>query len=344
MKPKKAVDEALHTVVRGGEGLWSQLRPRSDRPPMLQPYKGYATPDELVVRGRVLTSVRRIEPDATASTWANARQMVKLFLTDEVADVVVRSGDHTTRSDEEGYFTLRLPRPERGSGADVSGSWATVPLMIDGQPETCREARVLMPDADAQLAVISDIDDTVMKTGAWSKWRMYRTSLTGNAATREVFDDAVELLHALADGGRNPVFYVSSSAWNLHDFLDAVFRHNDVPEGPIFLRDLGLDDDDEGISHHAVHKLAAIDRIARALPQAQLVMMGDTGQHDAMVYADAIERWPGRVRAVILRMPREKLRGPAREGLARLEELPVDLFVARDVRAALDARAELTGR
>ena len=78
---------------------------------MLEPYLGYATPDALILRGRVLTALRRTEPDPEHSKFTNLRQMASLFFTAEVAGVTVRVPGTAIRavSDEEGYLTIRPP-------------------------------------------------------------------------------------------------------------------------------------------------------------------------------------------------------------------------------------------
>ena len=48
------------------------------------------------------------------------------------------------------------------------------------------------------------------------------------------------------------------------------------------------------------------------------VLVGDTGQHDAIVYRDAIARHPGRIAAVVLREPG---RGPDAESRAAMAEV-----------------------
>jgi phosphatidate phosphatase APP1 len=55
-----------------------------------------------------------------------------------------------------------------------------------------------------------------------------------------------------------------------------------------------------------------------ANPQLGYVLMGDTGQHDAMVYRDAVLRHPGRVMAVVLREPGP---GPDAQSRAAMDEI-----------------------
>ena len=123
------------------------------------------------------------------------------------------------------------------------------------------------------------------------------------------------LLDRLSEGGRNPVFYVSSSPWNLHHFLEAVFDRAGLVPGPMFLRDLGITADPAENSHGG-HKGAAIDTLMEANPELPFWLLGDTGQHDAEIYLDAARRHPGRVLRVALREPgpRPRRRRPRRHG------------------------------
>ena len=66
---------------------------------------------------------------------------------------------------------------------------------------------------------------------------MIRKTVTGSALTRTPFPGAADLYRDLA-GEVNPVFYVSSSPWNLHAFMVAFLKHRGFPMGPVLLRDL----------------------------------------------------------------------------------------------------------
>jgi phosphatidate phosphatase APP1 len=276
------------------EGWIERLRPPRRGPPVIEPYLGYATPSSLVLRGRVLTALRRTRPDPEHGRWANFLQMVSLFMTSEVAGVRVASGEFETTSDEEGHFQLEAPRGRSPPG------WISVPLRVAERPETEVRAQVLVADPEAPCLAISDIDDTVLETGAHSLARNLWTSLTGSIRSRRVHEDAVALLRNL-DARRAPIFYVSSGPWNLHHFLRRVFALNGAPDGPLFLRDFGLSEEPSG---HRSHKLAAAEKVLQAHPDLPAILIGDTGQQDAEIYAEAARRNPGRVLAVLLREPR----------------------------------------
>ena len=82
---------------------------------------------------------------------------------------------------------------------------------------------MLVPPADAELGVISDVDDTVVETGVTHRLAMARTVFLGNARTRLPFAGVAAFYEALCRGSRgdcaNPVFFVSNSPWNMYDLL-----------------------------------------------------------------------------------------------------------------------------
>ncbi len=283
------------SLGRRGETVLERIGDRDDSNPVLEPYYGYATPEGVLLRGRVLSHLRRSTPSALQSRWTNLRQMLSLFATDEVAGVRVEAAGVEAVSDAEGYVRLLVPRAP-------SPGWTNVPVAIAGQDGSAVPFPARVPGDDARHLVISDIDDTMIETGAHSLSRNLWTTFTGSALTRSVHDDGRDLIEHLAEGGTNPVFYVSSSPWNLHDFLNALFTRHDLPRGPMFLRDLGITSEGVGDSHKT-HKGAAIDAILAANPDLPAWLLGDSGQKDATVYRDAIRRHPGRIRGVALREP-----------------------------------------
>ncbi|MFP7570948.1 App1 family protein [Marivita sp. S2033] len=297
---------------------------RRDGPPMLQPYRGYAEPDQLILQGRVVSAVRRAAPEPDQSRWTNFKEMVSLFFTTEVADVPVTAEGVTTRSNAEGYVTLAVPRAK-----DTEG-WVTVEAHLANARIEPVQMPVLVPPRDARFGVISDIDDTMMHTGAQSLLRNLWTTFTGNALTRQIYPDSKALIDRLSDAGRNPVYYVSSSPWNLHSFLDKVFARVGLVQGPMFLRDLGISDHGVVGASHQNHKGAAVATILAANPDLGFYLLGDTGQKDAQVYLDAVQRFPGRIRAVLLRQPTRSVNPDAKDALSKIEQLGVPTYHGPD--------------
>jgi phosphatidate phosphatase APP1 len=277
-------------------------------PLVVHAYPGYGTRDRLLVRGRVLDDegLRPARPGASA--WRNLRDAWRRFETDERRGVRVRAHFHgrayETKTDDEGYFALPI---EPAAPPDADQEWHEVGLeALDaaGRPLARATARVLVPGARARLAVISDIDDTVIQTGAPQVWKAARSVLLGGAHTRPPFPGVAPFYRALeagADGqAANPFFYVSSSPWNLFDVLQHLMELHRIPPGPLLLRDWGLRREALPFGHRA-HKLAAIRGVAELYPHLPLLLVGDSGQEDPEIYDEVVGLFPGRVRAIYIR-------------------------------------------
>ncbi|SMY06318.1 phosphatase domain-containing protein [Flavimaricola marinus] len=296
------IKRLLHRLALRTERVADRVfhRPATGRE--IDPYIGYATRDQIIVRGRVLSELRGDDGMDGQSKWDNFHRMFLLFFTDEVANTTVRCANTEAQTDEEGYFTLVLP-------ADGRDGWSSEDVFVEGRAEPV-PCPVFAPRSDARFLVISDIDDTMMETGAYSLLRNLYTTFTGSSRTRRAFADAIALTTCLSDDGRNPIFYVSSSPWNLHGFLRQVFDNTGIVPGPMFLRDLGLSETQFITEGHGNHKGASIDHILSVYPDLPAVLLGDTGQHDAQIYHAAIERHGDRIAAVGLRAP-----GPGMDAL-----------------------------
>lgn len=274
------------------ESYFDRFRPkRGDGELLVEPYLGYSTLSGVVVRGRILEETTLNFLDQVIELSGTPGSMLSNFLTREVSGVEIQLAQYRTISDEEGYFSFEFPFQVD----DLDSLNIRLPRTGDefSMP-------VISRDPDASHAVISDIDDTVIETGAWQLIRNLWTTFTTPSEERVVFEDTVGLINNRM-GNFNPVFYVSSSPWNLHQYLLEIFKRGNVPLGPIFLRDLGIDHDKFIKSSHGSHKGNAIDLILNANPDLTFTLIGDTGQQDGEVYLNAIEMHPGRIAEVCLR-------------------------------------------
>lgn len=350
--------DLLHRVVAGAERRIDAIRHEydKDRTPedlRIVPYIGHGTPAEVVMRARVVDDPEPPEAMPGESTWAAIKRSIARFETDEVRGVPVRVtlGDSSTEtvSDEEGYVDIRLT--DVGTVPLVDG-WATGTMALaepfrglDPDDVPAVDAPVRMTHEDDDVGVISDVDDTILRTGAQRFLEMVRTTATGSALTRTPFAGVGELYRAFTqpmDGPRRPVFYVSSSPWNLHGFLTAFMAHRGIPLGPVLLRDLGIDDNKLIKSSHGTHKLRRIGEVLELHPELRVVLVGDSGQHDPQIYADVVEQHPGRVVAVWIREVRhDPGDGRVESVQPRFEEAGVPFLLAADSDEAADQAVDL---
>jgi phosphatidate phosphatase APP1 len=323
-------------VGAGAEVLIERLRRRRrhDGPVQLIAYRSMGTAAELMVNGRVLEDRGISEAAEELSRLQNFRDNWRRFGSRELAGVKVQASFQsqtvTAQTDEEGYFAIRLQPAEPLDNAP----WQIVRLEL---PEVgvSGAGEVLVPPPTARFGVVSDIDDTVLQTYATDTLKMLRLTLLRNARTRLPFDGVATLYKALEAGGggaeRNPIFYVSSSPWNLYDFLVEFMAYNGLPEGPFFLTDYGLDREKLIKQRHAEHKLAAIASIAATYPALPLLLLGDSGQHDPEIYLAAARAHPGRVAAIYIRHVSHERRADEVAALAaEARELHVPMLLAPD--------------
>jgi phosphatidate phosphatase APP1 len=163
--------------------------------------------------------------------------------------------------------------------------------------------------------------------------------MRSNARTRKPFKGVAAFYRALARGAGgaedNPVFYVSSSPWNLYGPLVDFLAIQRLPRGPLLLRDFG-----EhllfGGGDHRSHKRAAIDRILDTYPGLPFVLIGDSGERDPEIYAEIVAARSGRIRTVYIRsVDPDPSRIEAIDALIRtVRSAGVELVLAADSEAA----------
>ena len=69
----------------------------------------------------------------------------------------------------------------------------------------------------------------------------------------------------------------------------------------MFLQDYGIDTNRLITAHHDEHKLAAIRSILSFYPDFRFLLIGDNGQRDVSVYAQAVAEYGSRVAGVFIR-------------------------------------------
>lgn len=354
---KNVLTHLAHQTAATAEEQFDSLRTRlSDRlgrtePLLIVPYRGFGMPGRVWIKGRVLEDKGFREAEERDTTWQNLVAAYKRFETDEVPGVRVRvrmlDDEQVVVTDPEGYFEVTL-HPTEALTADKL--WHEVDLelveeaKLQGRPVRAT-GEVIVPDpAKADFGVISDVDDTILKTGATSLLRMARITFLNNARTRLPFKGVAALYQALQQGasgeGQQPLFFVSSSPWNLYDLLVDFCDVHDIPRGPFMLRDLGIDREKFIKSSHHSHKLEQIERILRFYPDLKFILIGDSGQEDPEIYREVIEDFPERILAVYIRDVSEDVRDEAvRALIAEVEEKDIPMALVADSTAAAEHAA-----
>lgn len=280
-------------------------------PVQILPYRSYGNPERMFIRGRVLEDKRIGKASDKDTILNNLLNMYKRFESDELPGSVLKAVfgqmEVQTVADDEGYFRMEWT-PEKPVAAEKL--WHEISLHLVSAPIPHKEgitaqAEILIPPADAEYGIISDIDDTIVRTGATDLLAMSRAVFLNNARTRLPFAGVSEFYKSLQLGRNgkrnNPFFYVSSSPWNMYDLLKDFLDLNEIPAGPLLLRDFGLRSNALVSSGHMGHKFKEIEQILLTYPSLNFVLVGDSGQEDPVIYQEVVKQFPGRILAIYIR-------------------------------------------
>ncbi|WP_336985330.1 phosphatase domain-containing protein [Altererythrobacter aquiaggeris] len=297
-------------------------------PARVLPFFGYRSANRVVLTARAL---RDREADFAKRGQMRAfRTMLSQFASREVPglqvtlELVRQDGGtslHPATTNDEGFVHWDLvldegwPMPENTAWDVVALRWTN----SDG--EQCVEGHIKAPGEAAHIAVISDIDDTIIETGITgglrSLLRNWRRVLAELPEDR-ISVPGVDVFYNALGGGKvmqaedaspgdripalhRPFFYVSSSPWNLYSYLVAFQRTRNLPLGPIMLRDWAFDRATLGSEGHGAHKRRSIDNICATYPRLRFALIGDDTQGDLPAYASVVADNPGRIAAVFIR-------------------------------------------
>jgi phosphatidate phosphatase APP1 len=293
---------------------------RRSTEPLLIPFVGHGSPRRIelgaravlgrpdararvvpVPDGGVLAPVRApAQAPARRSRRSVLRTSLSRFLTVEVADATVTArtpdSDVTVRSDRDGYVDAVLADP------GLSPGWHDVELALAGGATVHTPVLVVSPDV--RLGLVSDVDDTILETGLTRGLEFLRITLLTEVTERAPLPGAAALYRALvcrAGEAGLPVFYLSTSPWNLHEVLQEFIALRGFPFGPLLLTDWGPGRGNLFRIGAREHKLGLIGRILAEHPEMELLLVGDTGQLDPEIYATAAREHPGRIRAIYVR-------------------------------------------
>lgn len=343
-------------------------RPFLTDPLLVEPYLGYGSDTQVRVRARVLedrglgpaghddgplTNLRNAWRRFDSDEMPGARVRVRILadapdegIEEDAASDAASSpaleadapeaqrpeavAETVAITDGEGFLDVQLPLPEPPARELVGVEYELLSPLPRQQAQTRFRGEALAVRPDAPYGVISDVDDTVLVTGATRLRDVLSRTLLQNARDRLPFAGAAALYRAFEAAGA-PLFYVSSSPWNLYGVLAEFLDLNDLPLGPLLLRDWGVSASELLPLSHGTHKRESIDAVFAAYPKLAFVLVGDSGQEDPEIYAEVVERHAGRVLSVFVRHVGDDARAAAVRELARtLREAEVPLHLVHD--------------
>ena len=297
--------------------------------PVVKTYHGYGTSTHCMLLGHVLDLSPLPRKKYRQNVWTNSLALLRTFMVSAVPNKLVRiKWDNNyleAHTADDGFFRFEwVPQKDLEPGIynvevelpDPRGN--NYPLLA------CSNGSIIVSHVN-QFAVISDIDDTFLVSHSSSLLKRLYVLFTKNAHSRKPFEGVVKHYQLLAyagseEGEANPFFYVSSSEWNLYNFILEFSRKNQLPNGVFLLSQLKnfMQVFKTGSNKHTT-KFMRIVRVMDAYPIQKFILLGDDSQMDPMIYASVVEHFPGRILCVYLRHVYEKNITNVKELIEKIE-------------------------
>ncbi|GGI22831.1 App1 family protein [Pedobacter mendelii] len=289
-------------------------------------YHGYGHTHNLVVYGHVFKRKAKTNQVYSNSFLVNIIHLLKLFVLKPFPFIQVRllffDQIIYNKTEADGFFKFEWEATQ-----DVPAGWHNVIVEAvdeNGKVLNSGEGKIYVPHI-TQYAFISDVDDTIMISHSATIGRRLRELFIKNPHTRKTFPDAGSHYQQLAlshtkPNQPNPFFYVSSSEWNLYDYLLETFRFNKLPDGAFLLNTLKRWKDliKTGKTGHE-GKLLRVMRILDAFPNQKFIFFGDNSQQDPHIYSIIAEKYPKNIEAVYIRNIRPEKEAETKALLQKIE-------------------------
>ncbi len=230
------------------------------------------------------------------------RSRARMFLVDnergkQLALTIGGQQVTTPPSGANGHFstTLRLA-PESAVGK--SGQWLGVSIDTGNSGANVTDGRVQLL-AERGVSVISDIDDTIKHSEVLDKSALLANTflhpfnpVPGMASVYRKWAEAGAGFH-----------YVSASPWQLYPALSEFMQDTGFPAGSVHLKTFRLKDGTVKnlFASSDKTKPPVLRSLLRRFPQRQFVLVGDSGERDAEIYASLAREFPGQVTAIYIR-------------------------------------------
>jgi phosphatidate phosphatase APP1 len=293
---------------------------------IIKVYHGYGHADQLVIYGHVFglspLPRNRYRKSVLNNTWA----LLRLFMVKPLPTVRLQTEwqgrQLFTETDKDGFFKFEWkdePPLEQGWHEMIVKMVSENGIII-----VQGKGSVYIPYS-TQYGFISDVDDTFLISHSANLRKRLFVLFTQNARSRAPFDGVVNHYQLLAEGNTtpdapNPFFYVSSSEYNLYDYLLEFTRVNQLPNGIFLLNILKQLNQllKTGQSNHN-GKFTRIVRIIENYPKQRFVLLGDSSQHDPYIYEAIVKHFPRQIHAVYIRDVYKKNKQKAADVLHSIE-------------------------
>jgi phosphatidate phosphatase APP1 len=290
----------------------------------IKAYHGYGHEKLVTLNGHVFKLSPLPRTRYTKSVINNTLALLRLFIVKTCPDVQVKliwqGQSFLTHTDKDGLYKF-----EWVAGSITQG-WKEVEVRaIKDDLILAKTIGYVYIPYSTQYGFISDIDDTFLISHSSNLRKRLYVLFTQNARSRKPFEGTVKHYQLLAKSyttadAPNPFFYVSSSEWNLYDYILEFVTINGIPKGVFLLNQIKLFTQllKTGQNNHQT-KFTRIARILENYPNQLFILLGDSSQQDPYIYEAIVSHFPKQIYAVYIRDINIRNRKKVANVLAKIE-------------------------
>lgn len=306
---------------------WFFKSVRLSNSPAIKLYTGFGNTQSCFMYGHALALSPLSRKKYRNTFLYNSLALLRLFMVKPIkgAEIIMEweGASYTAISEPDGFFKFEW----KSETKLLPGCYTIQADLIQkrsGNISASAKASLIIPSVN-EFGFISDIDDTFLISYSSNLRKRLFVLLTENAHSRKPFEGVVkhyQLLHSAGAGATNPFFYVSSSEWNLYNYITEFSKENKLPDGVYLLNQIKRFKDvfKTGQNNHST-KFMRIVRILEAYQGQQFVLLGDDSQEDPNIYASVVSYFPKKIFCVYIRSVGKLIKPTVAEKLKEIEAM-----------------------
>lgn len=260
------------------------------------------------------------------------QQRAELFAVDHERGkaIPIRIGDKTFRlpeSEANGHFHGHIRLSEKELAAASSGPFRELPIaavLPDGDIRKFAGSVHLAPKSPPVVRVISDVDDTIKISQVRDKPQLLLNTFC--RPFRPV-PGMADLYRAWAEQDAR-FHYVSASPWQLYPPLAEFIREHTFPAGSFHMKHFRPTDHTalNLVGPQVDYKREVITSLFNKFPRDRFVLVGDSGEQDARIFADLARENPRLASHILIRNTTDEPLETFRETFAGMPDELWQLF------------------
>lgn len=273
------------------------------KPPLLINFFSISDGHAIILGGQLIYSKRGEVEYVSLNRWQTAKNLIRLYRSKPVKNTTLHllfdgQPNATVNTDERGFFYINKLVDGSITNLDAIHLENSRPVELAQHIQTLHT----QPFTSKHL-LISDLDDTLIQSFIKTKLKKIWTMLFTRVTKRKSVKDIKKLINYTKTQGAD-IVYLSNSEQNLGLLISSFLAHNQLPEGPVFLKKFRGTKDlilNRKIPKGEEHKLNILRELLGTFPNKQHILVGDNTQHDLAIYFTIAKEFPAQVKHIVIR-------------------------------------------